>query len=66
MYDEPRLSDAEWDLIVELLECERNELPVEIHHTGNSDVRAELQQRADMVARLLGRLRQAEVAQAAL
>jgi hypothetical protein len=56
MYDEPRLSDEEWDLIVELLECERNELPVEIHHTRNSDVRAELQQRADLVASLLCRL----------
>ena len=49
MYDEPRLSEAEWDLIVELLERERNELPVEIHHTRNSSVRDELQQRAEMV-----------------
>jgi hypothetical protein len=56
MYDEPKLSDEEWELIVELLECERNELPVEIHHTRNSDVRAQLQQRADMVGRLLCRL----------
>ena len=39
MYDEPRLSDEEWDLIVELLECERSELPVEIHHTRNASVR---------------------------
>ena len=58
MYDEPRLSDEEWDLVVELLECERNELPVEIHHTRNSSVRADLQQRADMVRKLLDRLRQ--------
>jgi hypothetical protein len=58
MYDEPRLSDEEWDLVVELLECERNELPVEIHHTRSSSVRADLQQRADMVRRLLERLRQ--------
>jgi hypothetical protein len=56
MCDEPKLSDEEWDLIVELLECERNELPVEIHHTRNTDVRGELQQRADMVASLLCRL----------
>jgi hypothetical protein len=62
MYDEPRLSDEEWDLIVELLECERNELPVEIHHTRNSTVRAELQQRADLVQRLLSRLRQTAAA----
>ena len=58
MHDEPRLSDEEWDLVVELLECERNELPVEIHHTRNASVRAELQQRADLVQGLLGRLRQ--------
>ena len=58
MYDEPRLSDEEWDLVVELLECERNELPVEIHHTRSSSVRADLQQRAEMVRRLLERLRQ--------
>jgi len=60
MYDEPRLSDEEWDLVVELLECERNELPVEIHHTRSASVRADLQQRADMVRRLLDRLRQME------
>jgi hypothetical protein len=58
MYDEPKLSDEEWELIVELLECERSELPVEIHHTRNSSVRAELQQRTDIVRRLLDRLRQ--------
>jgi hypothetical protein len=58
MYDEPRLSDEEWDLVVELLECERNELPVEIHHTRSLDVRTDLQQRAEMVRRLLERLRQ--------
>jgi hypothetical protein len=58
MNDEPKLSEQEWDLIVELLECERNELPVEIHHTRNSDVRTELQERADMVQGLLSRLRQ--------
>ncbi len=57
MYIEPRLSEEEWDLVMELLECERNELPVEIHHTRNSNVRAELQERADMVRGLLGRLR---------
>jgi hypothetical protein len=58
MYDEPRLSDGEWALVVELLERERNELPVEIHHTGNASVRVELHQRAEMVRELLARLRQ--------
>jgi hypothetical protein len=60
MYDEPRLSDEEWDLIVELLECERNELPVEIHHTRSDSVRKDLQHRAEVVRRLLERLRQIE------
>ena len=59
MCDELKLSDAEWDLIVELLERERGELPVEIHHTRSSSVRAELHERAEMVRNLLGRLRTA-------
>ena len=48
----------QWALVLELLERERNELPVEIHHTRNASVRAELQRRAEMVRELLGRLRQ--------
>ena len=54
MCDEPKLSDAEWELIVELLQRENGELPVEIHHTRNAAVRAELHQRAEMVRSLLG------------
>jgi hypothetical protein len=57
MRDQPRLSESEWDLIVELLEQERNELPVEIHHCRNSDVRTELHERAEVVQNLLDRLR---------
>ena len=57
MLDESKLSEAEWALIVELLERERSELPVEIHHTRNAGVRADLHQRADMVRELLARLR---------
>ncbi len=57
MFDEPKLSEAEWALILELLERERSELPVEIHHTRSSSVRAELQERAEMVRGLLSRLR---------
>ena len=53
MHEEPRLSEAEWELIVEMLERERSELPVEIHHTRSSSVRTELHQRADMVRNLL-------------
>ncbi len=57
MFDEPRLSEAEWDLIVELLERERSDLPVEIHHTRSSSVRSKLHERAEMVQNLLARLR---------
>ena len=60
MYDEPRLSDEEWDLVLELLECERNELPVEIRHTRSEGVRKDLRHRADVVRRLHDRLRQLE------
>ena len=57
MYDEPRLSEAEWALVFELLERERSELPVEIHHTRSSSVRVELHERAAVVRELLSRLR---------
>ena len=56
MYNEPKFSDAEWELIVQLLERERNDLPVEIHHTRSSSVREELRERAEMVRNLLARL----------
>jgi hypothetical protein len=58
MWDDPRLTDREWALVVELLENERNELPVEIHHTRNAGMRTELHERADMVRSLLNRLHQ--------
>ncbi len=57
MYDQPNLSDEEWALVVELLEQERDELPVEIHHARVSRFRAQLRQRAEMVQRLLERLK---------
>lgn len=57
MVDQPKLSDAEWDLVIELLERERGELPAEIRHTRVSSVRDELRQRLEMVQQLLERLR---------
>jgi len=57
MTDQPELSEAEWDLVVELLERERAELPVEIRHTRTASVRDELHRREDMVRDLLARLR---------
>jgi hypothetical protein len=51
------LSETEWELIVDLLLREHNELPSEIHHTNNSSMRADLQARLEMINRLLERLR---------
>ncbi len=56
MNDQVRLSDAEWALVVELLEREQGELPAEIRHTRVSTVREELRSRLEMVRRLLERL----------
>ena len=53
----PALSDAEWMLVLELLEHERAELPAEIHHTRTSAVRDELHRRLEMVESLIRRLR---------
>ena len=57
MYNEPKLSEAEWALVIELLEREHDELPAEMHHTRNSEMRDDLQHRADLVRELLERLR---------
>jgi hypothetical protein len=56
MREQPTFSEAEWALIVELLHQEQADLPVEIHHTKSSEVRAELCHRRDMVRELLDRL----------
>ena len=56
MIEQPTLSESEWELVIQLLERERAELPVEIRHTRMSSVREELHLRRDMVAHLLERL----------
>ena len=56
MYEHPELSEAEWALIVELLQREQRDLPVEIHHTRVAGVREDLHRRRDMVRELLARL----------
>ena len=58
MVDRPELSDAEWELVVEMLERERGELPTEIRHTRTRTVREELRARERMVQDLLRRLRE--------
>lgn len=56
MNDRCTLSDAEWALVIELLEHEQGDLPAEIRHTRVSSVRDELRQRLEMVRQLLERL----------
>ena len=60
MKTQPQLSDAEWALLIELLQRERYELPAEIHHTRTSALRDELRERLATVGRLLTRLTRAE------
>jgi hypothetical protein len=57
MNDQPKLSEAEWALVRELLERELHELPAEIHHTRVTSYREELKRRAEMVKNLQERLR---------
>jgi hypothetical protein len=57
MNDQPKLSDAEWAVVRELLERELHDLPGEIHHTRVASYREELKRRAEIVKNLLERLR---------
>jgi len=52
----PVFSQEELDLLVELLERERAELPAEIHHTRTTAMRDTLRRRLELVNRLLERL----------
>ncbi len=58
MFGPENLSDAERALLLELLESERDELPVEIRHTGKSSMREELHERARLVQGLIERMRE--------
>jgi hypothetical protein len=54
---QPELSDAEWDLVRELLEAKRAELPGEIHHTHTFAFRDELRRRLNLIDCVLEKLR---------
>ncbi len=54
--EQPKLSEAEWALLIDLLRQERDQLPAEIHHTRSAAFRDELQHRRRMVESLLERL----------
>jgi hypothetical protein len=53
----PVLDKAEWDLVVELLERERREVPLEIQHAATKEYRQQLRDRLGTVDGLLERLR---------
>jgi hypothetical protein len=57
MHEPLKLSEAELALVVDLLQQEGDQLPVEIHHTRSSAFREELNHRRQMVEKLLERLR---------
>ena len=57
MNNQPTLSEAEWALVIELLERELHDLPAELHHTRLTSYREELKRRAELVKNLLERLR---------
>ena len=57
MSQQPVLSEAEWRLVLELLERESYYLPVEIHHTSKRAYRADLRSRFDIVTDMADRIR---------
>jgi tRNA/tmRNA/rRNA uracil-C5-methylase (TrmA/RlmC/RlmD family) len=56
MHEQPILTEAEWRLVVQLLQQELEELPTEIHHTQALDYRHQLQEKRQMIQSLLDRL----------
>jgi len=54
---QPELTDAEWELMLQLIEEQRRELPSEIHHTDHAGVREALHQRQKMRNQLIERIR---------
>lgn len=56
MNEQLALSDHEWELVLDLLERERRELPTEIHHTDSHDYRHRLEERLEVVEALIRRI----------
>ncbi len=57
MTQQPALNEAEWRLVLELLERESYYLPVEIHHTDKRAYRADLRSRLDVISDMAERIR---------
>ena len=54
---QPTLSEREWSLVMQLLETERHELPVELRHTDSQSYSEALEDRRSMVENLAKKLR---------
>jgi hypothetical protein len=61
MMDQPHLNERDWQLVLELLENERRDLPNEIRRTDTPRVHDDLQERMRTIDDLIERLREAEV-----
>ena len=59
---QPMLDDKEWGLIMDLLEHERRDLPVELRHTDSRTYADALDERRTMIEDLIQRLRAQGVA----
>lgn len=59
------LSEEELGIILSLLKQERDELPVEVHHTSSAKYRGELHVRQTLVNTLIGRLEKSPTPQVA-
>jgi hypothetical protein len=56
MSEEPKLSENELALIIQLLERERVDIPVQMHEARNTNERATLQYRSEVVRKALATL----------
>ena len=54
---QPALNDREWSLIMQLLEVEREELPMELRHTDSLSYAGALDERRTLIEDLIKRLR---------
>ncbi len=54
--EQPKLTQEEWSLVIELLRRELRDLPAEIHHTRTTGVREQLRRRLEMIEGLLLRI----------
>jgi hypothetical protein len=56
MFNLDHLTEEQWSLLSQLIECELNELPVEIRHCRNSEMREALHRRMKVAQELYDRI----------